>query len=69
MAVKSIDWSAAAATTCPPRTVVFEFGELFLAYYQQLTTGALAGPKTGAWSKINNSTKPGLVNAGDTSNG
>ena len=69
VAVKSIDWTGATGDDVPTEDVVFEFGELFLAYYQQLTTGALAGPKTGSWSKINNSTGTAMVNAGDTSNG
>jgi hypothetical protein len=65
VAVKSIEWSGSTGDDVPTESVVFEFGELFVGYYQQNQQGALSGNFFGAWSKLNNSTSPTMVSDSD----
>ncbi len=65
VAVKSIEWSGSTGDDVPTESVIFEFGELVVGYYKQLTSGALGKLTPGSWSKLANSTKTNLVSNPD----
>jgi type VI secretion system secreted protein Hcp len=68
VAVKSIEWSGSTGDDVPTESVVFEFGELVIGYYKQLTSGQLGKLNPGSWSKLANSTSTTIVsNPGDVS--
>ncbi len=67
VAVKSIEWSGATGDDVPTESVIFEFGELYVGYYNQTAGGTLGSVKPGAWSKLNNSTSPTMVSVSDVS--
>jgi type VI secretion system secreted protein Hcp len=65
VAVKSIDWSGSTGDDVPTEEVVFEFGEIFIGYYQQTAQGGLsASPSMGGWSKLLNNKSPSMVTSG-----
>ena len=68
VAVKSIDWSGSTGDDVPTEEVVFEFGEIFIGYYQQQATGNLTPITPGGWSKLLNTKSPTMVTAGDVNN-
>ena len=45
VAVKSIEWSGSTGDDVPTESVVFEFGELYIGYYKQQSSGLLGAAR------------------------
>ncbi len=70
VAVKSIEWAGSSGDDVPTETVVFEYGELMVGYYQQKKDGSLDKVRPGMWSKLTNSStsEDGLLTVADVDN-
>jgi type VI secretion system secreted protein Hcp len=69
VAVKSIDWSGQDGDDVPTEEVTFEYGEMFVSYWQQQASGELTpAPAIGSWSKLQNSVDTELISSTDASN-
>lgn len=65
--IKSINWNGSTGDDAPSEEVVFEYGQIYIKYSQQLADGTLTGTFDNYWDRVSNTDNPSKATGFDKS--